>query len=160
VKRINEKDKEALIAAIKDELSRTPEGRYYHRLHVVLHYLQENSSSAVALFYGHSARVIQYWIQRLLSSGLESLWDRERPGHPGQLSRSQRGRLRDELRRSPTELGYKQNYWNGPLLSNHLERHYTITLSIRQCQRILHQLRFSLRKTKSDTADGNRVFCF
>ena len=33
-------DVETFIAAIQDEISRTPQGRYYHRLHVVLHALK------------------------------------------------------------------------------------------------------------------------
>ena len=55
-------DAETFIAAIRDEISRTPEGRYFHRLHAILHVLQGASSYEVAKFYGHSPRTIQYWI--------------------------------------------------------------------------------------------------
>ena len=96
---------ETFIAAIQDEISRTSEGRYFHRLHV----LQGASSYEVAKLYGHSPRTVQYWIHRLLSYGLRGLWDKEHPGRPGKLSEKEQETLRNEIRRSPRELGYDQN---------------------------------------------------
>ena len=51
-------DAETFISAIQDEISRTPQGRYFHRLHVVLHVLQGASSYEAAHLYGHSSRSI------------------------------------------------------------------------------------------------------
>jgi len=53
-------DVETFIAAIQDEISRTLEGRYFHRLHVILYVLQGASSYDAARLYGHSVRSIQY----------------------------------------------------------------------------------------------------
>lgn len=148
-------DAEIFIYAIKDEISRRPEGRYFHRLHVVLHVLQGASTYKAASLYGDSPRTIQYWVHRLLSHGLAGLWDKERPGRPSQLSQSDHKKLRKEIRRSPRELGYEQNLWDGPLLSYHLKRKYSVTLGIRQCQRLFHQLGFTLQRprTKAQEAD-------
>ena len=88
MKRLIVPDKEIFVAAIQDEISRTPEGRYFHRLHVVLHVLQGASTYEAAHIYGHSPRSIQYWVNRLITHGLEGLWDKERPGRPGKLSQS------------------------------------------------------------------------
>ena len=126
-------DVETFIAAIQDEISRTPEGRYFHRLHVILYVLQGASSYDAAYLYGHSARSIQYWIQRLISYGLQGLWDRDHPGRPSRLSR---------------ELGYEQNFWDGPLLSYHLKEQYHVSLSVRQCQRLFHKLGFTLQRPR------------
>lgn len=135
-------ERETFITAIKDELYKTPEGRYFHRIHVVLQYIQGLSSSEIARFYDHSPRTIQYWVRRFLSPGLTSLWDGERTGRPGQLSMSMRKKLQTEIRSSPREVGYKRELWNGPLLFKHLKEQYAVTLSVRQCQRLLCQLGF------------------
>ena len=45
-------DVETFIAAIQDEISRTPEGRYFHRLHVILYVLQGASSYDAARLHG------------------------------------------------------------------------------------------------------------
>ena len=138
-------DAETFVAALQDEISRTPEGRYFHRLHVILYVLQGNSTYEAARIFGHSPRTIQYWVYRLLSHGLAGLWDREHPGRPSQLLQSDEQKLRNELRRSPRELGYDQNLWDGPSLSHHIKEHYDATLSVRQCQRLFHKLGFTLQ---------------
>lgn len=148
MKRFTIPDPEIFIAAIQDEISRTTEGRYFHRLHVVLHVLQGASSYEAARIYGHSARSVQSWVKKLISEGLYGLWDKERPGRPRRLSKKEEQRLRDEIRRSPRELGYEQNLWDGPLLSHHIEEQYAISLSVRQCQRLFHQLGFTLQRPR------------
>lgn len=77
--------------------------------------------------------------------GLKGLWDKEHPGRPTKLSESEREKLQNEIQRSPRELGYDQNLWDGPLLSHHLKEHYRVNLSVRQCQRIFHRLGFTLQ---------------
>lgn len=146
---------ETFIAAVQDEISRTPEGRYFHRLHVLLHVLQGNSTYEAARLYRHSPRTIQYWTQRFLRDGLAGLWDREHPGRPGQLSSSDEQKLRKELRRSPREIGYGQNLWDGPLLSHHLQERYAVTLSVRQCQRLFHKLGFTLQRPRRQPREAD-----
>jgi len=153
MKRIIIPDAETFITAVQDEISRTPQGRYFHRLHVVLHVLQGASSYEVACFYGHSPRTVQYWVHRLLLNGLAGLWDEERPGRPSQLSQLDKKKLRNEIRRSPRELGYDQNLWDGPLLSHYLKQKYGITLSVRQCQRLFHQLGFTLQRPRRQACE-------
>jgi transposase len=141
-------DAEIFVSAIKDEISRTPQGRYFHRLHVILHVLQGASTYEAAQIYGDSPRSVQYWIQRLLASGLPGLWDGDRPGRPAQICPYHKDKVRKEIRRSPRNFGYDQNLWDGPLLSHHLKKKYNITLGVRQCQRLFHQLGFSLQRPR------------
>jgi len=147
-------DAETFIATIQHEISRTPQGRYFHRLHV----LQGASSYEAARLYGHSPRSIQYWIHRLLFYGLKVLWDQDHLGRPSRLSDSKRQNLRNEIERSPRELEYDQNLWDGLLLSYHLEEQYQIALSVRQCQRLFHRRGFTLQRPRSqarEAAPGN-----
>ena len=138
MKRIAIPDAETFVAAIQDEISRTREGRYFHRLHVVLYVLQGASATEAARIHGDSARAIEYWVHRLLSNGLAGLWEGDRPGRPGRLSAADQERLRTEIRLPPRELGYDQNLWDGLLLSHHLKEKYGVSLGVRQCQRLFH----------------------
>jgi transposase len=155
MKRITVPDAETFIAAIQDELSRTREGRYFHRLAVVLHVLRGASAYEASRAFGFSSRAIEYWIKRLASNGLNGLWDGKHPGRPSRLSASQTQRLRKELRRSPRELGYDQNLWDGVLLSHHLTKDYSISLSVRQCQRLFQQLGFSLQRPRRQASEAD-----
>lgn len=155
MKRIAIPDAETFVAAIQDEISRTREGRYFHRLHVVLNVLQGAGAYKAAHLYGDSPRAIEYWIRRLLSNGLAGLWEGERPGRPGRLSAADRERLRSEIRLSPRELGYDQNLWDGLLLSHHLKEKYGVSLGVRQCQRLFHQMEFTLQRPRRQAHEAD-----
>jgi transposase len=155
MKRLIIPDPETFIAAVQDEISRSPEGRYFHRLHVVLLVLQGASSYEAARLYGHSPRSVQYWVHRLISEGPFGLWDKERSGRPRSLSSKDEQKLRKEISRSPRELGYDQNLWDGPLLSHHLKKHYASVLGVRQCQRLFHQLGFSLQRPRRYASEAD-----
>ena len=155
MRRVAIPDAETFIAAIQDEISGTREGRYYHRLHVVLHVLHGASSYEAGRLYGDSPRSVEYWIQRLLSHGLAGLEEGDRPGRPGRLSSSDQHRLRTEIRRSPRELGYDQNLWDGLLLSHHLEERYAVSLGVRQCQRLFHKLGFTLQRPRRQAHEAD-----
>jgi transposase len=162
VRRTSIPDADVFKAAIQDEISRTPEGRYFHRLHAVLHVLDGASSSDAAHLYGDSPRAVEYWVQRLTSKGLSGLLDGNHPGRPTRLSVNELADLRKDISRNPRELGYDQNLWDGLLLSHHLSQKYSISLGIRQCQRLFHQLGFSLQRPrrKASEADGPRQEAF
>jgi transposase len=155
MKRITIQDAETFIAAIQDELSKTREGRYFHRLAVVLHVLRGASAYEASRAFGFSSRTIEYWVKRLASNGLNGLWDGKHPGRPSRLSASQKQRLRKELQRSPRDKGYDQNLWDGVLLSHHLEKTYSISLSVRQCQRLFHQMGFSLQRPRRQASEAD-----
>lgn len=155
-------DADTFITAIQDEISGTPEGRYFHRLHAVLQILEGASSYKVARLYGDSPRSVQYWVHHLLTSGLSGLEEGTRSGRPSRLSARNERMLRNEIRRSPRELGYDQNLWDGLLLSHHLREHYAISLSVRQCQRMFHRLGFTLQRPRrqSQESDPHRQAAF
>ena len=155
VKRITIPDADTFVAAIQDEILRTREGRYFHRLDVVLYVLQGASSYDAARLFGHSPRTIEYWVHRLISGGLAGLWEGERPGRPSRLVPAKEQKLRNEIQRSPRELGYEQNLWDGVLLAHHLEKNYSISLGVRQCQRLFHQLGFSLQRPRRQAHEAD-----
>ena len=157
MKRISIPDAETFVAAIQDEISRTKEGRYFHRLDVILYVLHGASPYDAARLFGHSPRTIEYWIHRLVSDGLAGLWEGVRTGRPGCLSVPELQKLRNEIQCSPRELGYDQNLWDGLLLSHHLAKDYSVSLSVRQCQRLFHQLGFSLQRPRRQASEADPV---
>lgn len=148
-------DVETFVAAIQDEISQTPTGRYYHRLHVILHALKTGSCYESAKIYNHSPHSVYNWIHRLITKGLGGLWEGERPGRPSRLSQVQQEELRKHLLLTPREFGYNQNVWDGPLLSYHLEREFSVHLHVRQCQNLFHKLGFTLQRPRRRSAEAN-----
>jgi transposase len=45
--------------------------------------------------------------------------------------------------------------WDGVLLSHHLEKNYSVSLSVRQCQRLFHQMGFSLQRPRRQASEAS-----
>ena len=148
MKKLEISDARIMRLAIQDELVRSEESRYDHRLHGVLLVCSGCTCYEVAEIFGHTPRTIELWVHRFEKSGFAGLFDQERPGRPSGLDEAVRKSLGKDLRRSPRELGYTQNLWDGRLLSHHLAHIYDVHVGIRQCQRLFHQLGFRRRKPR------------
>lgn len=147
MRRLEIVDPEVMEIALKNEILRSEEARYDHRLHGVLLICRGWSSYEVGEMFGHHPTTIQRWIQRFEAHGFSGLQDYEKPGRPGRLPPKQLRTVDRDLRRSPRELGYSQNLWDGKLLSHHIEQTQRVIVGVRQCQRLFHQLLFSTEKT-------------
>jgi len=134
--------------AVQQEIMRSEESRYDHRLHGVLLICNGFSSNEVAELFGHSPRTVQYWIHRFEESGFAGLEETPRPGRPSRIEEAVLEEISQQLRRNPRELGYGQNLWDGKLLSHHLKERFGISLGVRQCQRLFRQLGFRRRKPR------------
>ena len=148
-------DAELMTIAIQQEISRSEEARYDHRLHGVLLVGQELSCLETAQLLGQDPVTVQRWVHRFNRSGFAGLHEGERPGRPASVSAAQWEALGRDLRRSPRELKYEQNLWDGKLLAHHLTLHYGVRLGVRQCQRIFGRLGFRLRKPRPEIAKGD-----
>jgi transposase len=148
-------DAEIMRVAIQQEILRSEESRYDHRLHGVLLVCSGKSSYEVAELFGHSPRTVEYWVRRFEHKGFAGLEDRERPGRPAALDASTLGRVGKDLRCDPRKLGYAQSLWDGKLLSHHLAAAYKIHLGVRQCQRLFTRLGFRQRKPRPVIAQAD-----
>lgn len=150
-------DAEVMQVAIRQEINRSEESRYDHRLHGLLLVASGQSCTEVSQLFGTHATTVQRWVRRFEQHGLAGLREGERSGRPRLLDDRQWKRLARDLRRGPRRMGHTQHLWDGPLLAEHLNRHYDVPLGARQCQRIFHLLGFRLRKPRPQVAQSDPV---
>lgn len=146
---------EFMRLAIQDEIVRSEESRYDHRLHGILLVCSGFSCSKVAEILGQSRRTVQYWVRRFEQSGFAGLQEGLRAGRPPSLDEETLEEVGEDLRRSPRDWGYSQNLWDGKLLSHHLAERYGAQLGVRQCQRLFRQLGFRRRKPRPVIAQAD-----
>ena len=145
----------AIILGLQDEIRRSDESRYDHRLHGILLVAQGMICPEVARLLGDAPRSVEYWVRRFEKEGLAGLLEGEKPGRPRRLSEKQMATVDRILRRSPREAGLSGNIWDGKTLSAWLEQKYHLRLGVRQCQRIFRQLGFRLRKPRPALAHAD-----
>ncbi len=148
---------EVMQVAIRQEIARSEESRYDHRLHGLLLVAKGESCRAVAELFDEDARTVQRWVQRFEEHGFEGLREGERPGRPRTLDSRQWQRVAGELRRSPREFGHAANLWDGKLLGEHLRKRHGVSLGVRQCQRLFRKMGFRLRKPRPEVAQADPV---
>lgn len=155
MRKLEVQNAEFMRFAVQDEILRSEESRYDHRLHGILLVCSGFSCSKVAELLGQSRRTVQYWVRRFEQSGFAGLQEGFRAGRPPALDEETLEEVGRDLRRSPRDWGYSQNLWDGKLLSHHLAERYGAQLGVRQCQRLFRQLGFRRRKPRPVIAQAD-----
>jgi len=141
-------DAPSVVLAIQDEIRRSREARYDHRLHGILLVAQGMTCPEVAELLGDGPRTVQYWVQEFEQHGLSGLLEGERSGRPPRLSPDHLKRIGAALRKTPTDVGLSGNIWDGKTLSAYTRSELGVELGVRQCQRLFRKLQFRLRKPR------------
>jgi transposase len=155
MRKLEVSDAEVMSIAIRQEIDRSEESRYDHRLHGLLLVAKGMSARQAAMWLDEGTRTVQRWVNRFEAVGFEALREGERSGRPKRLSDADWDRLASDLRRSPREFGYTQTLWDGKVLAEHLRMHYHVELGVRQCQRLFRQMGFRLRKPRGVIAKAD-----
>jgi transposase len=141
-----------MILGLQDEIRRSDESRYDHRLHGVLLVAQGMTCPEVARLLGDSPRAVEYWVRGFEERGLSALAEGERPGRPSSMGEAELEKIGRALRQSPRDFGMDVTLWDGKSLSAWIDAQFGVHLGVRQCQRIFHRLGFRLRKPRAKIA--------
>ena len=139
---------ETIVLALQDEIRRSPEARYAHRLHGLLLVAQGMTCPAVAALLGDSPRTVENWVRRFEREGLAGLVEGDRLGRPTRLSEEQLAQIEDVVRLPPSAAGLHVGLWDGKALSTYIAQNYSVGIGVRQCQRLFRRLGFRLRKPR------------
>lgn len=143
------------MPTLQQEIQRSEEARYDHRLHGVLMVAQGMTCPDVASLLGDAPRSVEYWVQRFNQKGLAGLREGEHSGRPSRLDEKKLEAINRVLRGKPSDAGMQVNLWDGKTLSAWIEKEYGIQLGVRQCQRLFRHLDFRLRKPRPVLAKAN-----
>jgi len=151
-------DQETMILALQDEIRRSEESRYDHRLHGVLLVAQGMTCPQVARALGDAPRTVEYWIRRFEQSGFVGLEEGTHSGRPSRLSAEHLAEIGQIIRTTPKEAGMTDagGLWDGKTLSAYVRKRFGIILKVRQCQRLFRRLGFRLRKPRPLIAHANK----
>jgi len=89
MKQLKVKDPVLMQIAIQQEIQRSEESRYDHKLHGVLLVANGYDSYTIGEMFGQSPTTIQRWVRKFNESGFAGLRDGERAGRPRILSEKQ-----------------------------------------------------------------------
>lgn len=143
--------KEVVQKEIKNVFKKSEDARFVRKIDILALVSDGNQITAISKLFKTSRMSITNWINQANEKGLESLKDKKRPGRNSRITPEIEELLKIDIDKSPIDIGYKSNTWDGKLLSYHLKEKYDIKLGVRQCQRLFHKLGFSPEETKKDS---------
>src|SRR6202040_2529843 len=115
-------DAREMLLALQDEIRRSEEARYDHRLHGVLLVAEGFTCPEVARLLGDAPRTVEYWVNSFEHKGLAGLREGERPGRLRRLSEEWLQQIEAALRKTPREAGLGGNIWDGKTLAVWIEK--------------------------------------
>jgi transposase len=116
------------------------------RIAAILLLLRGWNSTDVAELLDVSRWSVVKWIHRVNEQGICGLKEKERPGRPCRLNKEVQKDLEKALENDPKEFGLGRNRWDGIVVVEYLRRVHGIRLHVRQAQRWIRRLGFSLRR--------------
>ncbi len=143
-KRVYISDVNELLKEGKKLIESEPNGKFIHKVGIVNLVLSGLPVSTISKHIGESVNTITLWVKKVDEQGFTSLLPKSHSGRPPKLDLKQREKIRTALLSPPENHGYR--VWDGPALSNFIEKTFTVKMSTRQCQRLFHELGFSLQR--------------
>ena len=145
-------DPAELLEQGKAIMSSSDESKYHFKVFAVNMVLAGTSALDVGKSAGVSKVTVTNWVKTVDEQGFEALRVKKQSGRPAKLSPEQLQEIDAALAADASKFGYK--VWDGPTLSNYILDKYDITLSVRQCQRLFHDLGYSLIRPQSFPSKG------
>ena len=152
--------KENIENLILDYFKKNDEAKFIHRLHGILLFLKDEKSTcdSVGLMFGNSPRTISNWVKKVNeSSTLEVLRTQNKTGRKPRLNDVQLAEIKLALQKNPEQSGVTANIWDGKSLSYYIDKKYGIILGVRRCQKLFHELGFSLKRARPIVSKGDLV---
>ncbi len=111
------------------------------RLYLVYQVALGYSSRKLAEIHDISFKQITTWVHRFETEGLEGLRDRKGQGRKSMLSKDKKQRIKTlVLKELPSDYGYEEIRWTGPLLASWIEIKYGIKYQRAQIYNLLRRL--------------------
>jgi transposase len=143
--------KEAVQKEIKNVFKSSENARLIRKIDILALVSNGNHITSVSKLFKISRMSISNWINQANNKGLEALKDKKRSGRKSSITPEIEELLKIDIEKSPLDIGYENNDWDGKLLAHHLKEQYQIKLGVRQCQRLFHKLGFSPEETSENS---------
>lgn len=140
--RVYKTDKKLLMAQCQDVLSSSEVSKFHFKVFAVQMVLAGQKASEIGRLSGFSKMSVSSWVKTVDEHGVDALRGKSRPGRPTRLNDLQRMDIDKALQSSPQAYGFK--VWDGPTLSAYIRKTHGVRMCVRQCQRLMHALGFSL----------------
>lgn len=135
---------DVLMADVQSQLEQAKDPKTQKRLYAVKLTLSGMDSVKVGKLLGMGGSTVRDCARKADSEGAASLQYRHTGGPKPRLTDEQKESVRQAVLLPATDYGY--DVWEGKTISSYITETFNVILSVRSCQRLMHELGFSYRK--------------
>ena len=135
-------DPKELLEQGKKIVTQSEDNKFVHRVSMVNLILGGMTPEELSSYCGDSRRVLYDWVTKVDEQGWDSLRAIKQKGRTPKLSDEQISEIKAVVEDDPEKFGY--HVWDGPALSQYIEKQYNVNLGVRACQKLFHKMGFSL----------------
>ena len=141
-------DPAELLKKGQEIVAATDASIFQHRVEMVNLVLGGMTPSQLSEYVAESKNTITRWVKTADEKGFDGLADSpNKGGRPTKITDPVAEQIDAALQADPKDYGY--NVWDGPTLVKFIKEKFGIDYSIRQCQRMMHDLGYSLRRLQT-----------
>lgn len=96
------------------------------------------------------------WLRRIHNESLSRRYSIKQSGRPSRLSVAQKNELKEILQKSPEKVGIPYTVWTTKLLLCYISEKYNINYQIRQIEKLVKKLGFSIKKARPEHKKANK----
>ena len=104
---------------------------------------------------GVSKVTVTDWVKTADEQGFDALRSERRSDRPPKLSTERCAAIDSAIQSDPKSFGFK--VWDGPSLSSYINSAFGVRISVRQCQRLFHDLGFPISVHSNTQARDMRI---
>ena len=131
----------AIAAALRKRLHQKADSRFWLRFFTSLLVSVGFTFEEAGRVMGVSARSARRWWQAYKQHGESGFQEKPPTGRPAQLTPDQTDVVSAVIRRRPRDVGLDSYTWTGKLLSEWMQREFSISVTDRRARQILTSLR-------------------
>lgn len=141
-------DPAELLRKGQEIVGATDASTFQHRVEMVNLVLGGMTPSQLSEYVAESKNTITRWVKTADEQGFEKLADASnKGGRPTKITDSIAEKIDAALQADPKDYGY--DVWDGPTIAKFIKDTFDIDYSVRQCQRMMHDLGYSIRRLQT-----------
>lgn len=133
------------------------DGRMKERYQVIAMMLEGNNAQEVAKALHLSRNTTWEWATAYNKWGLDGIKRKSPPGRKPRLTEDEKELLKADILSNPRELGYDFSVWDGKSVSHHIEQRFGKQIGVREAQRILGKIGFTLQRPELKAAKADPI---
>ena len=145
-------DPDELNSRIKELLKENLDIELGYKLSFVSMVLDGAKPKELAEHSPYDVRAIQLWVKTVDEKGVDALKRKKQSGRTPLLSDIQKEEIKCVLSDPNTAQEYGYSLWDGKSVSDFIKRYYSIDISVRRCQELMHVFGLSLKVPQTSPA--------